>query len=111
MSFASGDRLQCRLESGDGASTSRVAGIEQAWSSDIASSTIRAYPSCLDTPPPSSADDPDSAGRARQLRSKQPYVDFAGRHALLPSSAPALGIDRARSRGRTVGANVSVDHL
>jgi UDP-3-O-[3-hydroxymyristoyl] glucosamine N-acyltransferase len=111
------DRLQCRLQSGEGSvDIVRVAGIEHAQAGDVTFVDNPRYVVHLATTKASAvivADDqeiPESAGFA-VLRSRHPYVDFARAVALfLPSSAPPRGVDRlsAVAPDATVGADVSI---
>ena len=111
------DRLQCRLEHGDGSvDIARVAGIEHAQEGDVTFVDNPRYAVHLASTKASAvilADDqeiPPSAGFA-VLRSKQPYVDFARAVSLfMPPSAPSRGIDglSAVAPDAAVGADVSI---
>jgi len=111
------ERLQCRLERGDGGiEIVRVAGIEQAGSGDITFVDNPRYVVHLSSTKASAVilaenlELPATSAFA-VLRSRQPYVDFARAVAwFMPSSAPARGIDRlsAIAPDARIGADVSI---
>ena len=89
------DRLQCRLEHGDGSvDIARVAGIEHAQEGDVTFVDNPRYAVHLPSTNASAvilADDQEVPPSARfaVLRSKRPYVDFARAVSLfMPPSAP-----------------------
>ena len=110
------EKLQCRLEGGNGADITRVTGIDQAQTGDVTFVDNPRYVSHLATTKASAvivAEDiqiPPGATFA-VLRSTKPYVDFARAVGLfLPSSAPAKGIDTLSSiaADATISADVSI---
>ena len=110
------DQLQCRLEGDATIDITRVAGIDQAQTGDVAFVDNPKYLPHLGSTKASAVivgDDisvPAGATFA-VLRSRQPYVDFARAVALfMPASGPAKGIDRLTSIApdATVGAGVSI---
>jgi UDP-3-O-[3-hydroxymyristoyl] glucosamine N-acyltransferase len=110
------DRLQCRLERGDGSTEIvRVAGIEQAGSGDVTFVDNPRYVVHLASTKASAVilaenfEVPDAAFAV--LRSKHPYVDFARAVTFfMPSSAPERGVDRlsAIAPDARIGADVSI---
>ena len=111
------DRLQCRLENGDGSiDIARVAGIEHAREGDVTFVDNPRYAVHLPSTNASAvilADDQEVPPSARfaVLRSKRPYVDFARAVSLfMPPSAPSRGIDRvsAVAPDAAVGVDVSI---
>jgi UDP-3-O-[3-hydroxymyristoyl] glucosamine N-acyltransferase len=111
------DRLQCRLERGDGSvDIVRVAGIEQAQDGDVTFVDNPRYVAHLASTKASAVIVADAlevpaSATFGVLRSTQPYVDFARAVAFfIPSSAPARGIDRlsAVAPDARIGADVSI---
>src|SRR5262249_958077 len=111
------ERLQCRLEHGDGgADIVRVAGIEHAQAGDVTFVDNPRYIVHLATTKASAVivsegHEVPASPRFGVLRSRQPYVAFARAVAFfMPSSAPPRGVDRlsAIASDATIGPDVSI---